>query len=85
VSTMGYSPVRWVNPLYQLLAGPLFWAAVILLDYQPWKLPVTVLWFLPVTWWLAQRSHHWDAPRSGTHAFVAAGSRSTALRMSLDA
>lgn len=64
MSTRGYSPARRVNPVYQLLAGPLFWAAAIVWDFQPWKLPVTVLWFLPVTWWLAQRSHHWDEPRS---------------------
>jgi hypothetical protein len=83
VSTRGYSPERRVNPLYQLLAGPLFWAAAIVWDYQPWKLPVTVLWFLPVTYWLAQRSHHWDEPRVRTSAFIAAG-RSTSLRMSLD-
>jgi len=70
VSTRGYSPVRRVSPFHQLLAGPLFWAADIIWDYQPWKLPVTVLWFLPVTWWLAQRSHHWNEPRART--FVAA-------------
>jgi hypothetical protein len=84
VSTREYSPNRGVNPVYQLLAGPLFWAAAIVWDYQPWKLPVTVLWFLPVTYWLAQRSHHWHEPRVRPTAFVAAGG-SGGLRMSLDA
>jgi hypothetical protein len=62
VSTRGYSPVWRVNPLYQLMAGPVFWAADIVWDYQPWKLPLTFLWFLPVTAWLSQRSYSWEGP-----------------------
>ena len=67
MSTMGYSPVRRVHPVYQLLAGPVFWVAAILWDYQPWKLPVTVLWFAPVCYWLSQRSHQWAEPAVRPH------------------